>query len=46
MVSRNRLELLRRCLDSLEKSEGRERLQVIVVDNGSTDGSSQLESDY
>ena len=46
VVSHNRLELLRRCLDSIEKSEGRETLQVILVDNGSFDGSAQLDSDF
>jgi GT2 family glycosyltransferase len=46
VVSCNRLELLRRCLESLEKSEGRETLQIILVDNGSTDGSAQLEADF
>jgi GT2 family glycosyltransferase len=37
VVSHNRIELLRECLASLEKSEGRATLQIIVVDNGSTD---------
>ena len=46
VVSRNRVELLRRCLDSIEKSEGRETLQVILVDNGSSDGSDQLDSEF
>jgi N-acetylglucosaminyl-diphospho-decaprenol L-rhamnosyltransferase len=46
VVSRNRAELLRRCLESLEKSEGRETLQVIVVDNGSRDGAAQLDSEF
>jgi GT2 family glycosyltransferase len=46
VVSRNRVEQLRRCLNSLEKSEGRDRVQVIVVDNGSSDGSGQLEDDF
>jgi GT2 family glycosyltransferase len=46
VVSHNRVEALRRCLDALEKSAGRETLQVIVVDNGSTDGSAQLEADF
>jgi GT2 family glycosyltransferase len=46
VVSRNRVALLRRCLESLEKSQGRPTLQVIVVDNGSTDGSPQLEADF
>ncbi len=42
VVSRNRAALLRRCLDSVEQSEARSTLQVIVVDNGSSDGSAQL----
>jgi GT2 family glycosyltransferase len=46
IVSRNRVELLRRCLESLEKSEGRDTVQVIVVDNGSTDGSQDVEEDF
>jgi len=46
VVSHNRAELLRRCLESLEKSEGRETLQIIVVDNGSYDGSAKLDSDF
>jgi len=46
VVSRNRAALLRRCLDSLEQSDARPTLQVIVVDNGSTDGSAQLETAF
>ncbi len=46
MVSRNRVDQLRRCLESLEKSQQRERLQLVVVDNGSTDGSAQLDSAF
>jgi N-acetylglucosaminyl-diphospho-decaprenol L-rhamnosyltransferase len=46
VVSRNRVASLRRCLESLEKSQGRATLQIIVVDNGSTDGSPQLENDF
>ena len=45
-LTRNRAALLRRCLESLEKSQGRETLQVIVVDNGSSDGSAQLDTDF
>jgi len=37
---------LRRCLGSIDKSEGRESLQVVVVDNGSTDGSAQLDDEF
>jgi hypothetical protein len=46
VVSRNRAALLRRCLESLEKSQGRETLQIVVVDNGSSDGSAQLDTDF
>ena len=46
VVSHNRVEALRRCLASLEKSAGRETLQVIVVDNGSRDGSAQLADEF
>lgn len=30
----------------MEKSDGRDRLQIIVVDNGSRDGSAQLDDDF
>jgi N-acetylglucosaminyl-diphospho-decaprenol L-rhamnosyltransferase len=46
VVSHERVALLRRCLESLEASEGRETLQVIVVDNASRDGSASLDSDF
>lgn len=46
VVSYNRVDLLRACLQSLEKSQGRETLQFIVVDNGSRDGSAQLETEF
>ena len=46
VVSRNRAALLRRCLDSVEQSEARPTLQVIVVDNGSSDGSAQLDTAF
>ena len=46
VVSHNRAALLRRCLDSLEKADGRTAIQVIVIDNGSTDGSARLASDF
>ena len=46
VVSCNRVERLQACLEALEKSQGRERLQIIVVDNGSRDGSAQLEDDF
>ncbi len=46
VVSRNRAGLLRRCLESIEASDARATLQVIVVDNGSTDGSAQIGDDF
>jgi len=44
VVSHNRVQLLERCLKSLEASQGRETIQIIVVDNGSRDGSADLEA--
>jgi GT2 family glycosyltransferase len=46
VVSRNRAALLRRCLESIEASSDRSTLQVIVVDNGSSDGSAQIGDDF
>jgi len=46
VVSYNREEWLRRCLRAVEASEERERLQLIVVDNGSVDGSAQLDNEF
>jgi len=46
VVSHNRADLLRASLEALEKSQGRERLQIVVIDNGSADGSGQLESEF
>ena len=46
VVSHNRVDRLRSCLESLEHSTGRDGLQLIVVENGSRDGSAELESDF
>jgi GT2 family glycosyltransferase len=46
VVSRNRSAQLRRCLESIEASADRSALQVIVVDNGSSDGSAQIGDDF
>jgi GT2 family glycosyltransferase len=46
VVSHNRQAMLRQCLASLEKSEGREKLQIVIVENGSLDGSAQLDSEF
>jgi GT2 family glycosyltransferase len=46
VVSYNRVEELRRCLATLENSAGRDTLQIIVVDNGSSDGAAQLDTEF
>jgi GT2 family glycosyltransferase len=46
IVSRNRAPLLRACLQSVEASTLRDRLQVIVVDNGSSDGAARLDDEF
>jgi GT2 family glycosyltransferase len=46
VVSCNRVEMLRRCLESLERSEARDQMEILVVDNGSSDGSAQLEAEF
>jgi hypothetical protein len=46
VVSYNRKALLRRAIDALDGSESRDLFEIVVVDNGSTDGSQQLESEY
>ena len=46
VVSHNRQALLRRALDALERSENRAGIEIVVVDNGSADGSQELESAY
>jgi len=46
VVSHNRADKLRTCLESLERSEERERLQLIVVENGSADASAQVAEEF
>jgi GT2 family glycosyltransferase len=46
VVSYNREEQLRRCLESLAASTAREEMETLVVDNGSTDGSAELEPEF
>ncbi|HUO27767.1 MAG TPA: glycosyltransferase family 2 protein [Bryobacteraceae bacterium] len=46
VISYNRVALLRRAIEALERSEARQSFDIVVVDNGSTDGSAQLESEY
>jgi GT2 family glycosyltransferase len=46
VVSYNRKALLRRALEALERSEARDTIEIVVVDNGSIDGSQEIESDF
>jgi GT2 family glycosyltransferase len=46
IVSWNSAGDLRRCLASVDRSFGRENIEVIVVDNGSRDESPQLDSEF
>jgi hypothetical protein len=46
IVSFNCVEPLRRCLSALEKSEAREQVEIIVVDNGSRDGSARIDEEF
>ena len=42
VVNWNRRDLLRSCLQSLERQELKQAFEVIVVDNGSADGSAEM----
>jgi GT2 family glycosyltransferase len=46
IVSRNCADALRTCLQAIERSQQRETIEVIVVDNGSSDGSQSLDSEF
>lgn len=46
IVCYNRAQALRRCLEALEKSAERPRLDIIVLDTGSRDGSGRLDTDF
>src|SRR5580658_3225154 len=46
LVALNRIESLRRAVAALERSSDRERLEILVVDLGSQDGSPQLDSEF
>src|SRR6185295_7783987 len=45
-VSHNRQAELRRCLKALAASDTPAEMETIVVDNGSTDGSAQMEPEF
>jgi glycosyltransferase involved in cell wall biosynthesis len=46
MVAHNRAAALRRAIEALERSQDRERIEILVVDCGSQDESPQLDTDY
>jgi len=46
IVCWNRASALRRCLAALERSVGRENIDIVVVDNGSSDESPTLDSEF
>ncbi len=46
VISNNRAAALRRCLAALEVSRERERMEVLVVDNGSSDESPRLDVEF
>lgn len=46
IVSYNCASALRKCLASLESSDQRESIEVLVVDAGSTDGSGSLDAEF
>ncbi len=46
LVAHNQAPALRRSIQALERSTERERLEILVVDCGSQDGSAQLDDEY
>jgi hypothetical protein len=46
LIALNQIEPLRRAVASLEKSSGRERLEILVVDLGSQDGCAQIDTEF
>jgi len=46
VVSRNAVDALRRCLAALQTTASRETLEIVVVDNGSQDGSQAIDSEF
>jgi GT2 family glycosyltransferase len=46
ILSRNSGEVLQRCLEALERSEQREKLEILVVDNGSEDNSAEIPTQF
>ena len=46
LVAHNQAPATRRSIEALERSADRERLEILVVDCGSQDGSAQLDDEY
>jgi N-acetylglucosaminyl-diphospho-decaprenol L-rhamnosyltransferase len=46
LVAHNQAPALRRAIEALERSADRERLEILVVDCGSQDGSGQLDEEF
>lgn len=46
IITRNQARALRRCLEALHKSTILEQIEIIVVDNASTDGSNVIQDDF
>jgi len=46
IVSYNCEEALRRCVQALEASRGREQMEILTVDAGSEDGSPRIDSEF
>lgn len=46
IVSHNCAPVLRECIEALEASQERENFEILIVDNGSRDGSGQLDSEF
>jgi N-acetylglucosaminyl-diphospho-decaprenol L-rhamnosyltransferase len=46
VISHNRAGRLRTCLEAIENGEDRQATQITLIENGSTDGSAQLEPDF
>lgn len=46
LITRNQARALRRCLEALHTSTILEQIEIIVVDNASTDGSNVIQDDF
>lgn len=46
IVTRNQARALRRCLEALHRSTILDRIEIIVIDNASTDGSNVIQDDF